>query len=147
MATAIMFLLFGLVVGGLIGYFLKKEDGGYKSRNEDLAKELERTQFELGKYKADVANHFLTTANLINNMTDSYRAVHEHLAEGANSLCAEQLGVERLEIRQTHLLDKQEKSSTPTEVHIEAPESENLETNPESVVAKENPVENVKTVH
>ncbi len=31
--------------------------------------------------------HFAETATLLNNLSDSYREVHSHLAEGASRLC------------------------------------------------------------
>ena len=49
-----------------------------------------RSQVELEaehkKLQEDVMEHFVTTANLLNDMTDSYKAVFDHLNEGANRL-------------------------------------------------------------
>ena len=38
------------------------------------------------KLREDVMEHFVTTANLVNDMTDSYKAVFDHLNEGATRL-------------------------------------------------------------
>lgn len=46
------------------------------------------------KLQEDVLDHFVTTANLVNDMTDSYKAVFDHLNEGANKL------VDSTELRQ-----------------------------------------------
>jgi uncharacterized membrane-anchored protein YhcB (DUF1043 family) len=57
-----------------------------------------RSQLELEaehkRLKEDVMEHFVTTANLVNDMTDSYKAVFDHLNEGAGNL------VDRTELRE-----------------------------------------------
>ena len=49
-----------------------------------------RSQVELEvehkKLQEDVMAHFVTTANLVNDMTDSYKAVFDHINEGATRL-------------------------------------------------------------
>jgi uncharacterized membrane-anchored protein YhcB (DUF1043 family) len=112
MASAILFLIIGLAFGGALGYVLKNTDSKLQRRNDELKKQLDEKDADIAVYKQDVANHFLKTADLVNNMTDSYRQVHEHLAQGANALCSEQLGVQQLDIRQTTLLDKAEETAT-----------------------------------
>ena len=43
-----------------------------------------------------VADHFVKTAELVNEMTDSYKAVFDHLNAGANTLVDKQVLHERL---------------------------------------------------
>jgi len=38
------------------------------------------------RLQEEVMEHFVTTANLVNDMTDSYKAVFDHLNEGATKL-------------------------------------------------------------
>ncbi len=64
--------------------------------------ELERTQAEvragreeLERYQGKVANHFAGTSERLRELTLQYRAVYNHLAEGAGDLCPE--GFEKLE--------------------------------------------------
>jgi uncharacterized membrane-anchored protein YhcB (DUF1043 family) len=38
-------------------------------------------------YEDEVVEHFTETATLLNNLTEQYRAVHNHLAKGASALC------------------------------------------------------------
>lgn len=129
----ILFLVSGLIAGVIIGYLIKKTDNGYKQKNEELQQALENTRSELDEYKQQVAGHFLKTADLVNNMTDSYRAVHEHLATGATTLCSEQLGVEKLDIKQTHLLEKTKTENTLEGSTVEATDSgTTIETSPET---------------
>lgn len=120
MAITILLVVLGIAVGAVAGYFLRKPDAGYLRMNEELKAELENSKGELTTYKQAVAGHFIKTADLINNMTDSYRAVHEHLAVGAHTLCDDQLGVEQLDIKQTRLLDKSDvEEASQTDASLE----------------------------
>jgi len=38
-------------------------------------------------YEDEVVEHFTETARLLNNLTETYRDVHNHLAQGAANLC------------------------------------------------------------
>ncbi|MDH5217928.1 MAG: YhcB family protein [Gammaproteobacteria bacterium] len=177
MGMAIIFLFVGLAIGAAVAYLLTRSDSKLQQRNDELKKQLEEADQGLATYKQEVANHFMKTADLVNNMTDSYRSVHEHLAQGANALCSEQLGVEQLDIRQTTLLDKSDSivdiektdektiketsvkpdeiTSEPlraeTQVEVQAKEAvstdETADAAPESVVAKSEPAIDKLTVH
>lgn len=74
-----------LVVGALIGYLMGRAGGG--NNQAEIAAQLEDTKKELEEYKAEVTTHFEKTAELVNNLTNSYKDVHEHLATGAQGLC------------------------------------------------------------
>lgn len=82
----------GLVMGMVIIHFL----GASLIRNNQLRKQLDKTEAELNEYKEKVADHFSTTAHLVNRMTESYRDVHEHIASSANELCTDELTHQRL---------------------------------------------------
>lgn len=75
-----------LVVGAVIGFLMGRSGGGAQ-RQAELAEKLESTQKELDSYKTEVTEHFEKTAALVNNLTNSYKDVHEHLATGAQGLC------------------------------------------------------------
>lgn len=47
---------------------------------------VQQLDAEYKKLQEDVMEHFVTTANLVNDMTDSYKAVFDHLNAGANKL-------------------------------------------------------------
>lgn len=74
-----------LVVGALIGYLMGRSGGG--NNQAEIAAQLEDTKQELENYKSEVNEHFEKTAALVNNLTNSYKEVHEHLAKGAQGLC------------------------------------------------------------
>ncbi len=73
----------GLIAGFFIGW-LSRPSGG------DKEEELKRCQEELERYRNEVGGHFAKTAELVGQMTAQYRAVYEHLAEGAHRLGGEQ---------------------------------------------------------
>ena len=75
-----------LIVGAVIG-FLMGRSGGSSNRQAELAEQLESSRTELENYKLEVNDHFEKTASLVNNLTHSYKDVHEHLATGAQGLC------------------------------------------------------------
>ena len=86
--SAIMIAVFalGLALGVTVAWLLLP--ASRQSRN--LHDELKEAKAALKNYRADVDSHFLATAELVNNMTQSYLAVHEHLSDGARQLCSEQ---------------------------------------------------------
>ncbi len=71
----------GLVIGFIIGWMSRSSGDG-----EKLAEDLKKTQQELEQYRREVGGHFAQTAELVGKMTAQYRAVYEHLAEGAHRL-------------------------------------------------------------
>ncbi|WP_417579177.1 YhcB family protein [Nitrincola sp.] len=78
-----------LAVGVLIGYLLGKS-GGNEVKSKRLEEELNGSRIEMDRYKQEVTTHFEQTASLVNELTDQYRKVHQHLATGAQNLCPDQ---------------------------------------------------------
>jgi uncharacterized protein len=86
LSTTLLILLAGLIAGaGLAWLFLP-----YRRNWAALEKERDDARAALTRYREEVDNHFLRTADLVNNLNHAYRAVHEQLAEGARQLCSEQ---------------------------------------------------------
>jgi uncharacterized membrane-anchored protein YhcB (DUF1043 family) len=75
-----------LILGGIIGLIIGRASSSPEERKK-LQKELDSTQRELNSYKEEVTDHFARTAELVNNLTESYREVHQHLAQSADNLC------------------------------------------------------------
>ncbi len=75
----------GITVGALIYHFTRTDAGA----GSHVAEELEQLRAENEEYQRNVARHFQRTAELVNNLTESYRDVHQHLSQGAQSLCSE----------------------------------------------------------
>jgi uncharacterized membrane-anchored protein YhcB (DUF1043 family) len=104
MITWVLFLGIGLVVGVIAGLYFARLDDVSNKQKKVLQQKLESAEQQLKTYQSQVTEHFLTTASLVNSMTESYKAVHEHLAMGARELCDSQVNVAQLEMPTTKLL-------------------------------------------
>ncbi len=77
-----------LVVGAAAGYFLAGRVSASPTRIAELETQLQELQRSHSRYRDEVSEHFSTTADLVQQMTDSYRDVYQHLASGAQDLCS-----------------------------------------------------------
>lgn len=85
LAPTILPLLVGLVIGAALALLLSPA----RRNHRRMSRERDEALANLQRYREEVDQHFTRTAELVNNMTASYRAVHEHLSGGARSLCSE----------------------------------------------------------
>jgi len=85
-------VLLGLVIGALIMYFSSGDDKGSKETIAELEEKLNR-------YQKDVAEHFEETANLVDDMTQSYKKVFDHMGKSARLLMTEEQIAEQIEKR------------------------------------------------
>ncbi|MCS6927540.1 MAG: DUF1043 family protein [Candidatus Binatia bacterium] len=79
------------LTGVLIGIAYGRSETTSSQRVHALEAQLRQQQQELEKYREQVARHFMQTADLLHTLTANYRAVYEHLADGAQTLCAGQV--------------------------------------------------------
>ncbi|WIO73751.1 DUF1043 family protein [Porticoccaceae bacterium LTM1] len=87
MTTAIIITaLICLAVGAAIGILLTRLSHPEEKQRRELESRLQQAEDELKAYQQEVSTHFIKTASLVNNMTQSYRAVGEHLAASAMHL-------------------------------------------------------------
>lgn len=77
-----------LVVGIAIGYFLAGRVINNPSKIVELEQQLQNLQLSNSRYRDEVSEHFSTTAELVQQMTDAYKDVYQHLASGAQDLCS-----------------------------------------------------------
>lgn len=105
MITWVLFLGIGMVVGIVAGMYFARLDDVSNSQKKILQQKLDLAEQQLSTYKSQVSEHFLQTASLVNSMTESYKAVHAHLAAGARELCGNQIAEMQLEMPATKLLD------------------------------------------
>ena len=90
MVSWVVYIAIGLIIGGAAGFFLGRLDDFSQKEKQAMQDKLDQAQKEMANYKHEVTEHFVATAGLVNNLTESYQAVHEHLAKGAKSLCDHQ---------------------------------------------------------
>lgn len=105
MVTWVVFLGVGLVIGVIAGLYFARLDDVTNSQKKALQQKLDEAESQINTYKSQVSEHFLKTATLVNSMTESYKAVHEHLALGARDLCDAKVTVEKLKMPDENLID------------------------------------------
>ena len=95
MANLIFALLLGGGIGSVAGWYWAMNARGDNKRKLilDLETQLEQASQSRADYEAEVAEHFSQTADLLHKLTDDYRAVYTHLADGAQQLCGNQVSI------------------------------------------------------
>ena len=101
LSTLVLTSLISLLAGAGLGAFLL-----YLFRAQVYSRELEQRLHEaentLQSYQRDVAEHFAQTSQLVNNLTQSYRDVHE--ANSALKLATPAISRQILEAANANLL-------------------------------------------
>jgi uncharacterized membrane-anchored protein YhcB (DUF1043 family) len=87
------------VVGLGLGTLLGRRSSPAAQRQREVELKLDQLMQEKRAYEDEVVEHFTDTATLLNNLTERYRDVHNHLAKGANTLCQDRgpVSLDRLE--------------------------------------------------
>ncbi len=74
-----------LVIGVGFGMFVSRRLSPDSRKQRELERSLDRLLQQQKDYQHEVAEHFIDTAKLLNNLAESYRDVHNHLANGASN--------------------------------------------------------------
>jgi len=82
-------LLIAASAGALVGLLIGRRNGRERLRCQELEAELAGVREGAAHYREDVATHFAKTSELVRGLTLQYRAVYDHLADGARTLCPE----------------------------------------------------------
>jgi uncharacterized membrane-anchored protein YhcB (DUF1043 family) len=83
-------LLAGIVIGAMLYKFLRSDE----VRVQQLEDQLQSLSDEYENYKKDVHAHFGDSAQLLNKLTESYKDVYQHLAQGARTLCPDYIATQ-----------------------------------------------------
>lgn len=86
MSWLLYLIMFAL--GGFGGYMLAKTRNP-DNRVRELEEHLHTLQHKYDSYQEAVTQHFISTAQMVNTLSNQYREVHEHLRKGAESLSAD----------------------------------------------------------
>lgn len=78
----------GAVVGLLIGYFTGRRTAPGSEVARELEQKIETLESTRDRFEQRVNTHFADTASALNALTDNYRSVYEHIANGATELCS-----------------------------------------------------------
>ncbi|MEP5764798.1 MAG: DUF1043 family protein [Halieaceae bacterium] len=87
-----MTALIALIIGAGIGTLLSRRMSNDGRKQRELERNVDRLLQQQKDYQHQVVEHFTDTAKLLNNMAESYRDVHNHLASGASELCEDEAG-------------------------------------------------------
>jgi uncharacterized membrane-anchored protein YhcB (DUF1043 family) len=79
--------ILSFLVGSAAGALLFKAFRSDEARVKELQMKLQALSEEHENYKSQVHGHFSNSARLLSQLTDSYREVYLHMADGAQSLC------------------------------------------------------------
>ena len=82
-AGGALLLLLGIGLGMLLGR--RTSPAALKQREAE--RRLDQLLQDKQAYEDEVVEHFTDTAKLLNQLTEQYRDVHNHLARGADRLC------------------------------------------------------------
>lgn len=117
------------LVGLLAGMGIRRPGQATAQRVKELESELQQSREELVRYRDQVTQHFLQTADLLHAMTANYRAVYEHLANGAQILCEGQVQTLSSAALRERLLPEDSSEAAPPQQH-NPPDSLHAEATP-----------------
>lgn len=86
MANSSALVLSALLIGLLMGFLLSNRLSASAKQRKQIGDKLRQAKEEQAIYERKVAEHFVRTSDLVNNLTESYRSLHQHLASGADTL-------------------------------------------------------------
>ena len=112
--VGVLCLLIGLTLGWILSYAMTSRHG----RTHQLQAELNQLKDHFRDYRDQVTHHFMRTSELVQEMTQSYRAVYEHLASGAQRLCGE-VDYEALEAANANRLDNPQAEAGETGIEYD----------------------------
>lgn len=92
LSTLIVTALFAVIIGAGAGALINRRLSHDGRKQRDLERSVEKLMKQQKDYQAQVEEHFTDTAKLLNNLAESYRDVHNHLASGAQVLCDDDSG-------------------------------------------------------
>ena len=108
-STSVLILvgILGLVLGALLA-FLAVRGRGSVDRTQELELRLREANNKIEDFQLQVNEHFDQTSQLVHNLTESYREVHEYLANSAMRLSSQDIGRQMLEAGSGKLSDNDE---------------------------------------
>ncbi|WKD50773.1 YhcB family protein [Microbulbifer spongiae] len=97
-STSVLILvgILGLILGAFLA-FLTVRGRTSGERSQELEQRLQEANDKLRDFQLQVNEHFDQTAQLVHNLTESYRDVHEYLANSALRLSNQDIGRQMLE--------------------------------------------------
>lgn len=126
-------------VGG--GLFFSSMFGSANKRAKVLEDEVDKLKRDQAQYREQVSQHFQKTANLFQDMTEQYKTMYTHLAEGAEQLCSGNTSPPALDLPEKPRLAEQTEDVAEAEMKAEATTAAEEEAQPEPQEMEETPNE------
>ncbi|PLK58413.1 cytochrome D ubiquinol oxidase subunit III [Candidatus Palibaumannia cicadellinicola] len=79
-------MLIGFLVGIIIGAVVMRFGNRKLRQQQMLQNELEKSKAELDKCRKELNSHFARSAELLDNMANSYRQLYQHMVKSSNRL-------------------------------------------------------------
>jgi uncharacterized protein len=121
LSTLIITAVAALLAGGAIGAILVKSLHPQEQQNRDMEHRLESAENKLSDYQQEVSEHFAETSQLVNNLTQSYKDVHEHLANSALTLTNPDISRQLIEAGDGKLINSDTSGDKKDDTDTEAP--------------------------
>ncbi len=88
----ILFVIGGIALGVALGFLLAHaRETTLLQRNQKLEEDLSRAEMELITYRSQVGQHMSDTGDLLKSLALNLCDTYEHLAEGAQALCPDEI--------------------------------------------------------
>ncbi|GAA5523955.1 hypothetical protein Maes01_00504 [Microbulbifer aestuariivivens] len=115
-STSVLILvgILGVALGTLLAFLAVRTRSG-EHNSQELEARLHEANKKLEDFQLQVNEHFDQTSQLVQNLTESYREVHEYLANSAMRLSSQDIGRQMLEAGSGKLSENEEalKSVSP----------------------------------
>lgn len=86
LSTLLIVATASLIAGSIATLLLTRTMSSSEQKARALESRLQEAEATLSSYQQEVTEHFAETAKLVNNLTQNYKEVHEHLASDALKL-------------------------------------------------------------
>lgn len=106
---------------GAVITLLVVRNSSQQQDNRELESQLQKAEDNLQGYQQEVSDHFAKTAELINNLTQDYKDVHEHLANSALQLSSAELSRAFLESANSQLPNSDSDGVVVSDEKLEPP--------------------------
>lgn len=113
LSTLIMTAIAALLIGAALGSLLTKSLHPDEKQNRELESRVKQAEDKLKEYQQDVTEHFAETSQLVNSLTQSYKEVHEYLADSALKLTNPDISRQLIDAADGKLISHTEKESAP----------------------------------
>ena len=94
----------GFFIGAVLVWIIKNTNQGseqhIQEESETLRKERDALKKSYAEFRSSVNKHFARTADAVDQLTDSYKNVFNHLSDGAQTLMEKEALAQQLEKRQ-----------------------------------------------